>query len=349
MQEQLTPKPAQRPSIAVDAMGGDKAPQEIVAGAVAAARVLPAYDIVLVGDEAAVRACLPAGGVPDNLIIHHASQVVSMTDAPGAAVRQKRDSSIGVGMRLVRDGAAQVFISAGNSGAMMAAATLILKPQPGVDRPAIATLMPTLTGSVVLLDAGANSDCKPAHLEQFARLGSIYASSIYDCPNPRVGLLSIGEEPSKGNELTKETHQLLLTAKVNFVGNVEPKEVVRGDVEVAVADGFVGNLMLKSGEGFGEMIMTLIGTEIRKNWLTSLCGLLMKPAFRRVRARFDYAEYGGALLLGVNGVVIIGHGRSNALAIENAIRRLGVRMVERHLAERMRSSSEDALADSVTP
>lgn len=336
-------------------MGGDQAPQAIVAGAVAAARAVPAVDIALVGDEAVIRAHLPEADVPTNIVVRHASQVVSMCDPPGAVIRQKPDSSIGVGMRMVRDGKAQAFISAGNSGAMMAAAILILKPQPGVDRPAIATLLPTLTGSVVLLDAGATADCKPIHLLQFARMGSVYARLVFDCPRPRVGLLSIGEEPTKGNELTKEAHKLLLTSELNFTGNVEPKELNRGEVEVAVCDGFVGNLMLKAGEGFGLMMMELFERELKAEMaattldpqiVAQFAGLL-KPAIRRVRARVDYAEVGCALLLGVNGIVLIGHGRSNALAIENAICRTAVRVVEYHLTDFLRASTPSEVADSV--
>jgi len=311
---------SQRITIAIDAMGGDQAPHEIVAGTLAAAHALPEVDLLLVGDEGIVNGLL-AGGQAPNLTVVHASQVVDMSDSPGVAVRHKPDSSISVGMKLVRDGKAQAIISAGNSGAMMAAAVLILKGQRGVDRPAIATLLPTRKGQTVLLDSGATTDCKPAHLVQFARLGSIYASAVQDHPKPRVGLLSIGEEPTKGDELTKETHKLLLTSGLNFIGNVEPKELLRGEVDVVVCDGFVGNLMLKAGEGFGELIMGLLKDEIKRgNWALKIVAKLMQSAFRRVAARFDYAEIGGALLLGVNGVVIICHGRSNSLAVTNAIR-----------------------------
>jgi len=321
VQDQVTSE-TKRVAVAVDAMGGDLAPQAIVTGAVSAARLLPDVDIVLVGIESAIQACLATLGVqPGNLRVQHASQTIDMCEPPVAAIRQKRDSSISVGMRSVRDGQTQAFISAGSSGAVMAGATLILKPQTGVDRPAIATPFPTRSGKrAILLDAGATADCKPAHLVQFARLGSAYACAVGDLPCPRVGLLSIGEEPSKGDELTKETHQLLLTTQgINFVGNVEPKELVRGEVDVVVCDGFVGNLMLKAGEGIGELIMGLLKDEIAKSWVFRLAAALLRPAIYRVKACMDYAEYGGALLLGVNGVVVISHGRSSAQAIENAI------------------------------
>ncbi len=267
---------------------------------------------------------------PDNLTVHHTSEVIEMCESPGVAIRNKKDSSIAVGMRLVRDGKAHGIVSAGNSGAMMAGAMLILKPRRGIDRPAIATPLPNRNGSrAILLDAGATTDCKPMHLVQFAQLGSEYAAAL-GVTRPRVGLLSIGEEPSKGNELIKETHQLLLNSDLNFIGNVEPKECTRGEVDVAVCDGFVGNLMLKCGEGFGELIMTLIRDAVGTSWLTQLGGMLLRPALRRVKKVTDYAEYGGAVLLGVNGVVIIGHGRSNERAIENAIR-LAVQSAEHHV------------------
>ena len=302
-------------------MGGDKAPRAVVTGAYLVARQSPEMDIILVGDEAVIQPLLQeAGGPLPNLRTHHASQVVGMCDAPGVAFRQKPDSSIAVGMRLVRDKQAHAFTSAGNSGAMMASAMLVLRPQPGIDRPAIATPLPARTGLTMLLDAGATTDCKPQHLLQFAHLGSTYVASVMQRPNPRVGLLSIGEEPTKGDELTKETHKLLLTSGLNFIGNIEPKELMHGEADVAVCDGFVGNLMLKAGEAFGDLIMEMIKSEIQRRWYYQLAALLLRPAFHRVKKVFDYAEYGGALLLGVNGVVLIGHGRSNALAIQNAIR-----------------------------
>lgn len=327
-------------------MGGDRAPDAVVDGAVSAARGLPAAQIILVGDEAVLQPLLASHHVPSNVRVQHAPQVVDMCEAPGQAIRGKPKSSIAIGMRLVRDGQAQAFVSAGNSGAMMAAAMLILKSQPGVDRPAIATLLPTRTGGrVVMLDGGATADCKPIHLVQFARMGARYASVMLNTPTPRVGLISIGEEPSKGNELTKETHQLLLTSDLNFVGNIEPKELVSGHIEVGVADGFVGNLVLKTGEGFGEMLLGLLKDELTRTWYTKLLAWAIRPAFRRVLNVIDYAETGGALLLGVNGVVVIGHGRSNARAIENAIR-VGLRAAEGRVAESP-VTADDVVVNSV--
>ena len=308
-------------TVVVDGMGGDYAPLAAVEGAVAAARTQPDIKVIITGDEEIIqRLLLSCAPLPTNLSLQHASQIVEMCDAPGVAIRQKRDSSISVGMRMVRDGMAHAIISAGNSGAMMAAAMLILKPQAGIDRPAIATIFPTKNGSCVLLDAGATTDCKPHHLVQFALLGNTYARVVLGISTPRIGLLSIGEEPTKGDELTKGTHQLLLkTTGIHFAGNVEPKEFLRGDIDVVVCDGFVGNLMLKAGEGLGELIMSLLKREIMSSWTSRFAALLLKPALQRVKKLFDYSEYGGALLLGVNGVVLICHGRSTKEAIANAV------------------------------
>jgi len=303
-------------------MGGDRAPQAVVTGAVVAARVLPDVDIILTGDEAAVTPLLAAAApIPANITLQHTPQWVEMCEPPGAAIRQKPNSSIAVGMRMVRDGKAQAIVSAGNSGAMMAGAMIILKAQPGIDRPAIATPLPTANGrQAILLDAGATTDCKPSNLVQFAQLGSTHASAVFQYPRPTVGLLSIGEEPSKGDELTKETHKLLAAGHLNFVGNVEPKEVLRGNVDVTVCDGFVGNLMLKASESVSDLVITVLKSALNSHWLYKLGAWLAKPAFQQVKKSLDYAEYGGALLLGVNGIVVIGHGRSNERAIENAIR-----------------------------
>lgn len=340
-----------RIAVAVDAMGGDLAPQAVVAGAIHAARCLSGVDVMLVGDEAVIRPQLVAAATcPENIHVRHATQVIDMCEAPGAAIRQKRDSSIAVGMRLLREGQVQAFVSAGSSGAMMAGAMLILKAQAGIDRPAIAIQFPTRRGRSILLDAGATADCKPVHLVQFARLGSAYASDVLGRTAPRVGLISIGEESSKGDELTKETHQMLLTtADINFVGNVEPKEFLRGEVDVAVCDGFVGNLILKAGEAFGELLLGLLKEEFGRSLLTGIAARILKPSFRRVKRLVDYAEYGGALLLGVNGVVVISHGRSNAQAIENAIRVGAEAAGRRSSCSSSRCNEACELFDSVSP
>lgn len=335
-------------TVALDAMGGDHGPAPNIAGAVAAARALPDTAVILVGDESCIAEHLTRlGPAPRNLTIAHAAQVVDMCEAPGHAIRQKPQSSIAVGMRLVRDGRADAMISAGNSGATMAGAMLILKAQPGIDRPAIASMFPSRDGPKILLDAGATADCRAIHLVQFAQLGNRYFSGLFDCPRPRVGLLSIGEEPSKGNELTKETHQLLAASSLHFLGNVEPKEVTRGEVDVIVCDGFVGNLMLKASEAAGELIFTQFKEQITSSLLARCAAMLLRPVFERVRKYFDYVEYGGALLLGVNGVVVICHGRSNALAIENAIR-VAARAVERRLGVPLTEPPARDLLNSVT-
>ena len=308
-----------KPIIVVDAMGGDNAPVDIVTGALVAAKRDSGINIILTGDETTIKNILPAP-IPSNITIHHTSEVIDMCEAPGTAIRNKKDSSISVGMRLVRDGEADAIVSAGNSGAMMAGATLILKTREGIDRPAIATYLPSKTGKVILLDAGATADCKPDNLLQFAYLGAEYASFALNKENPTIGLLSIGEEPEKGNELTKEAHKLLKEAKdLNFIGNIEPKEMVRGEADVIVCDGFVGNLMLKASEGISELIMHFLKKEMTKGFFNKLFSYFLKSALRSTKNLLNYEEYGAALLVGVRGIVLIGHGRSNARAIESAV------------------------------
>jgi len=307
--------------IALDAMGGDLAPQSPVAGAVEAARAY-GVEILLVGPEEVVReevARHDTSGL--SLPIVHAPEVIAMDEHAAQAVRRKGDSSIVVGMRLVRDGQAQAFVSAGHSGAIMAAATLILGRLPGVERPALATPFPSRKGFFLFLDAGANTDCRPEYLLQFARMGAIYAEKVYGLARPRVALLSNGEEESKGDRLVREAHALLRQAfDLNFLGNIEPKDMLAGAADVVVADGFVGNLVMKSAEAVAEMLLGTLRQELARSPLTRLPALFLIPAFRRVRARLDYSEYGGALLLGLRGIAITAHGRSNPRAIRNAIR-----------------------------
>jgi len=307
--------------IALDAMGGDLAPQSPVAGAVEAARAY-GVEILLVGPEEVVReevARHDTSGL--SLPIVHAPEVIAMDEHAAQAVRRKGDSSIVVGMRLVRDGQAQAFVSAGHSGAIMAAATLILGRLPGVERPALATPFPSRKGFFLFLDAGANTDCRPEYLLQFARMGAIYAGKVYGLARPRVALLSNGEEESKGDRLVREAHALLRQASdLNFLGNIEPKDMLAGAADVVVADGFVGNLVMKSAEAVAEMLLGTLRQELARSPLTRLPALFLIPAFRRVRARLDYSEYGGALLLGLRGIAITAHGRSNPRAIRNAIR-----------------------------
>ncbi|MCX7688343.1 MAG: phosphate acyltransferase PlsX [Fimbriimonadales bacterium] len=305
--------------IAVDAMGGDYAPQEIVAGAYESARQV-SFEIVLVGDTEQIEAHLPKRGRPSNLHIHHASQVVTMEDSPVMAIRRKRDSSLVVAAKLVKEGKADALVSMGNTGAVGVVAKLLWGSLPYVDRPAIATVLPTYTGRCVLLDSGATVDCSPRQLLDFALMGQIYAAQVLDIPNPRVGLLNIGEEATKGNSVTKEAYQLLMThLKDDFVGNVEGKTFFEGVADVVVCDGFVGNVFLKTGEGVAETVLKIIKEELTRNRLNMIPLALLKPAFERIKRRLDYREYGGAPLLGVDGVCIIGHGRSDRYAVRQAI------------------------------
>ncbi|MHB0913689.1 MAG: phosphate acyltransferase PlsX [Armatimonadota bacterium] len=303
--------------IAVDAMGGDHAPAEIVRGAVEAAEKY-GIPVVLVGDEGAVRAHLR--GSHPGVEVLHASEVVGMDEHPASAIRRKSDSSIVVAGNLVKRGEAQAVVSAGNTGAAMAVGTLKIGRIKGIDRPAICSLLPTSTGKCILLDAGANVDCSVENLLQFAVMGNEYAAHVMKIERPRVGLLSIGEEPTKGDTLTQATNAELAKTNLNFIGNVEGKEIFRGAADVVVCDGFAGNIVLKIAEGVGELLFSSMRREIGAGLVTKIGGLLAKPAFRRVKAKIDYAEYGGAPLLGVNGMVIISHGRSDHRAIRNAIR-----------------------------
>lgn len=306
--------------IAVDAMGGDYAPAEVVAGAVQACQEY-GIEVILVGEPAALEAELKKhsgnGLKPE---IYPASEVIAMDEHPANAVKKKKDASLVVANRLVKEGIASGVISAGNTGAAMAASLFIIGRIQGIKRPAIASPMPTAKGVSVLLDAGANADCEPDNLVQFALMGSIYAERVLGLPNPRVGLLSIGEEETKGNKLTVEAHQLLKEAKINFIGNIEGRDVHRGDCDVTVCDGFVGNTVLKLSEGLAAVLFQQIKSAITSNMISKIGGLLVKGALRKFKARMDYTEYGGAPLLGIDGISIISHGSSNAKAIKNAIR-----------------------------
>ncbi len=308
--------------IALDAMGSDRAPRPEIEGAIQAARH---YDVrvALVGREEPIRAELArypaAAGLPLDVVA--ATEVITMEDKAVQAVRAKRDSSVRVGLRMVREGRATGFITAGNTGAAMIAAKMVLGAIPGVDRPALAAVFPTAVNTVaILLDVGANVDCKPHNLEQFAVMGEIYFRSMFGTKRPRVGLLSIGEEETKGNELTRDSFQLLKQLPLNFVGNVEGRDLYGGQVDVIVADGFVGNVALKTSEGVANLVRATL-KETLKTTITRQVGyLLSRSAFADFKKRLDHTEYGGAPLLGVKGVCFITHGSSNANAIKNAIR-----------------------------
>jgi glycerol-3-phosphate acyltransferase PlsX len=306
--------------IALDAMGGDFAPRETVYGAVAACREFNA-EVILVGNEAALQAQLKGINTAGlKLDIQHASETIAMDEHPATAVRHKKDSSLVVANRLVKQGVAAAVISAGNTGAAMTASLFGLGRIAGVDRPAIATPMPTQDGVCVILDAGANADCEPENLVQFALMGAVYAEKVFNLSNPRIGLLNIGEEETKGNKLSIAAHQLLLKSGLNFIGNVEGRDIHRGSCEVIVCDGFTGNVVLKLTEGLASVLFGKIKAAVKTNLLTKIGGLLLQKGFHRLKAQLDDTEYGGALLLGLNGVSIISHGNSNAKAIKNAIR-----------------------------
>jgi glycerol-3-phosphate acyltransferase PlsX len=300
-------------------MGSDAYPEPDVAGAVLAAREF-GDDIVLVGDETVIKKALSehnTAGLP--IEIQHASQVIEMTDKPAEASRQKKDSSMHVGMRLVKEGQADAFVTAGNTGGVLTVATLhTLRRIRGILRPALGVVFP-IVERPMLIDNGANADCKPEFLLQFGLMGSLFVERVLGIDNPRVALLSNGEEEGKGNSLIKETIPLMESSGLNYIGNIEPKEFMCGHADVAVTDGFTGNLVMKTAESIASYMSDLIRDELTKGPRTIVGGLLARPAFGRVRRRLDPNEVGGAPLLGVNGVVIIGHGRSNDFAIKQAI------------------------------
>lgn len=306
--------------VAVDVMGGDNAPGVEVEGALAAARRWN-IPLILVGQSDRVEAELQKHDIRGlDLKVHHASEVIGMHDAASDAIRKKRDSSIRVAFDLVKNQEAHAVVSAGNSGATMAAGMFVLKRIEGIDRPAIATIFPNINDQTLVLDVGGNVDCKALHLMQFALLGEVYARHILHKDRPRVGLLSNGEEECKGNELTREAHQLLQHSPFNYIGYVEGRDIFKGTVDVVVCDGFVGNVVLKVSEGLADAIMTLLRREIASRPLAKLGYLLALPAFKAFKKKVDYSEYGGAPLLGIEGTGIICHGGSNAKAIMNAVR-----------------------------
>ena len=310
--------------LVLDAMGGDHAPEAPVGGALLFAREHPEHEVVLVGEPSRVREALArAGGAPGNVRLHPASQVVEMDEHPLSAIRHKKDSSLRVGFELVRRGEAEALVSAGHSGAVMAGGLLVLGRIPGVERPAIATLLPALKGQgrCLLLDAGANVDCRPVHLAQWAVLGEAYVRARLGLARPRVAVLSNGEEPSKGTALTRQASELLRASDLDFVGYVEGKDLFSGDVEVVVTDGFTGNVVLKTSEGVAAAVTGLLRSAIeRRGGLPEKLGaLLLRPTFTGLKKMVDYAEHGGAPLLGLEGVGIVAHGRSSPRAIQQAL------------------------------
>ncbi len=307
--------------IILDAMGGDNAPEAVVKGALNAAAAFEDIDIVLVGREEDIRKEL-AGATYDQrrIEIIAASEVIEMCDSPAAAIRKKKDSSMVVGMNMLSRKEGDIFISAGNTGALVAGGTLIVRRINGVKRPAIATQLPTRTGSVLLIDAGANADCKPSYLAQFGVMGSVYMKQVMDIKEPKVGLVNIGGEEEKGNRLTQAAYGMMKTAPIQFVGNAEGRDLLSGRYDVIVCDGFTGNIILKFLEGTAGVIMGTLKASIMKSALSKIGALFMKGAFRDLKKKFDYTEYGGALLLGLSGGVMKAHGSSDAKAIESAIK-----------------------------
>lgn len=307
--------------VVLDAMGGDHAPLVNVEGAVETVNECDDVDVILVGDEPSIQKELRNKRYSSNRIsVVHASQVVEMQESPMVAIRKKKDSSIRVGIGLVKAGKADAFVSAGHSGVVMATSLMLLGTAKVVDRPAIATLMPTLRDPFIMLDVGATVDCNPHNLLQFALMGSTYCRLVLKRPDPKVALLSIGEEDIKGNEVTKEAFKLIKKSKLNFIGNIEGKDIFSGKADVVVCDGFIGNIALKISEGLAETILKMLKQEISSVSTGRVGYLLMKPAIRKFKKRTDYDEYGGAPLLGINGTSIISHGRSSSKAIKNALR-----------------------------
>lgn len=324
--------------IVIDAMGGDNAPDEIIAGAIQAVSDYEAIEVTLVGLEDQIKQHLARFRFPaERIKVHPASDVVTMHDPAIAALRKKRDSSISVGVNLLKNSQYAAFISAGNTGAVVAASTVFLGMLEGVERPAIGTVLPTLKGFTLLIDAGANTDPKPQHLIQSALMAKVYAQEVLEIDQPKVGLLNVGEEETKGTDFVKDIHRTLSDKMPeNFIGNVEGSGIYRGDCDCIICDGFVGNVVLKVSESLAESATTLIKREIKKSPLAMLGALLMRPRLRAIRRNADYSEYGGAPLLGINGIVMICHGRSSAKAIKNAVR-AACREAEHGILEKMRT------------
>lgn len=340
-------------SIAVDAMGGDFGPEVVVAGAVDAARA--GIAVLLVGDSARIETELSklgasaTGSLP--ITIKHASEVVAMDESPVQAIRGKRNSSLRLCFEAVKKGEASAVVSAGNSGAAMAAAVLLLKRLGGVERPAIAVNVPTIKKSAIVLDVGSNVDCKPIHMAHFAIMGDVYAKYVLNKAKPRVGLLSNGEEASKGNELTRMTHELINKTDLNYIGYIEGKDIYSGDVDVVVTDGFVGNVVLKLSEGLVSAMSKMLKEELMAGPLSKFGAMLAKGAFKRFKKKFDYAEYGGAPLLGIDGTCMISHGSSSAKAIKNSILRASEFIegrVNEHLVEELERNFNISIVEDST-
>ncbi|MCP4650751.1 MAG: phosphate acyltransferase PlsX [PVC group bacterium] len=332
--------------IAVDAMGGDNAPDVIIKGAILAAREIDA-DLILVGKQSLLQTKLAAlKKVPSNISIQDASEVIDMKDSPAASVRRKKDASINVAVKMVKEKQADAIVSAGNTGAAVCSASLFLRLLPGIERPGISVLLPTLQDVVQVIDMGANIDTKPLHLLQYGIMGSIYSQFVLHKKCPKVGLLNIGEEESKGPEFVKETFKLLeQNEHINFIGNVEGRDIYVGECDVIVCDGFLGNVVLKVSEGLADAIKEMLKRKLASSFITKIGALLSAPAFKALKKEIDYSEYGGAPLLGIDGVCIVAHGGSSANAIKNAIRVASESLtqnVNQHIVESINNNKDFA-------
>lgn len=307
-------------NIAIDAMGGDNAPKEIIKGCIEALEQNSNINITLVGKKDIIEKELIKYNFSENIKIEDATEIISSDESPVTAIRKKKNSSIVIGMNLVKSKNADAFISAGSTGALLAGGTLIIGRIKGVQRPALAPLLPTLKGNTMLIDCGANVDAKPSYLHQFAKLGSIYCENVLNIHNPKVGLINIGTEKGKGNDLVKETYTLLEEDNtINFVGNIESRDITDGEVDIVVCDAFVGNVLLKNMEGMGNFIFKILKEEINNSFRYKIGALILKPLFKKIHKRFDSSEQGGVPLLGLNDLVIKAHGSSDSKAIKNAI------------------------------
>lgn len=332
-------------TVAIDCMGGDHGPVVTVPAALAFLRSHPDARAVLVGRSEILEPLLApvAAEFGERLQFQAATEVVGMDEPPASAMRAKKDSSMRVAVDLVKNGRAAAAVSAGNTGALMAISRFVLKTLPGIDRPAIASILPSMTGRTYVLDLGANVDCSPEHLLQFGIMGAMFVSAVEHLEQPRVGLLNIGEEAIKGNEVVKQAAELLRVSGLNFCGNVEGDDIYKGGADVVVCDGFVGNVALKTSEGLAQMLSTFLREEFSRNWLAKLMALVALPALKRFKRRVDHRRYNGAALLGLRGVVVKSHGSADAFAFEQAIARAADaaanRLIER-ISERMESMNE---------
>lgn len=335
-------------NIAVDAMGGDNAPYEIVKGAIEYIKDKE-VKITFVGKEDAIQAQLLQLEYDVNKVeIVNADEIIENEDSPVKAIRKKKNSSLVVALKLVKEGKVDGLITAGNTGAVVAGSTVIVGRIKGVLRPAVAPILPTLNGHTLLIDCGANVDAKPEYLKQFAEMGEIYVREILNIENPRIGLVNIGVEPKKGNELVKKTYSLLEKSDLNFVGNIEARDVLKGNVDVLVCDAFVGNVILKEAEGIIKDIFSLVKREIKSGFITSIGGMLAKNAFKNIKKKFDHSEYGGVALLGLNGLVVKAHGSSKSKDIQSALRE-AIKYIDNDISKKIKDKINNKESQDIEP